>query len=111
MSSQDDTGNRPWKFLTNHARVLICIASDPGIRVREIAHCADITERAATSIVGDLEKGGYITRHRTGRRNTYTLNPKLPLPDHAGPTTSDLIALFSPHQHRRRETRTPPPPQ
>jgi hypothetical protein len=26
-----------WGFLTNHARVLMCIARDPGARLRDIA--------------------------------------------------------------------------
>jgi hypothetical protein len=43
-----------WTFLTNHARVLLCIAHDPGVRLRDIAASLDITERSAYSIVTDL---------------------------------------------------------
>lgn len=70
-----------WAFLTNHAQVLLCIADDPGIRLREIGAAVGITERAAHRIVGELEGSGYVTRRRTGRRNNYTVNSHLPLPD------------------------------
>ncbi|HME66995.1 MAG TPA: winged helix-turn-helix domain-containing protein [Streptosporangiaceae bacterium] len=70
-----------WSFLTNHAQVLLCIAQDPGIRLREISATVGITERAVHRIVGELVTGGYITRTRTGRRNRYTVATELPLPD------------------------------
>lgn len=70
-----------WAFLTNHARVLICIAHDPGIRLREIGDAVGITERAAHRIVVELADAGYISRERTGRRVRYTINAHLPLPD------------------------------
>jgi len=68
-------------FLTNHAQVLLCIASDPVIRLREIAAQVGITERAAHRIIGELEEAGYVTRRREGRRNRYTIEPHVPLPD------------------------------
>lgn len=70
-----------WAFLTNHARVLVCIADDPGIRLRELGDRVGITERATHRIVTELATAGYITRQRTGRRNHYTINAHLPLPD------------------------------
>jgi hypothetical protein len=70
-----------WAFLTNHARVLVCIAHDPGIRMRDIGERLGITERAAHRIVGALTAAGYIARQRNGRRNQYTINAHLPLPD------------------------------
>jgi MarR family len=70
-----------WTFLTNHALVLVCIAHDPGVRLRDIGERVDITERAAHRIVTDLAAAGYITRQRNGRRNHYTINTQLPLPD------------------------------
>lgn len=93
-----------WEFLTNHARVLICVAADPGNRIKDIASCAGITERHAQLILASLEKSGYITRRRVGRRNAYTLDAELllPHPDDSGPTIGDLIALFTPHTHRTR---------
>src|SRR5579884_2190858 len=70
-----------WTFLTNHAQVLVCIARDPGIRLRDIGERIGITERAAHRIVVELADAGYITRERTGRRNHYTINAHFPLPD------------------------------
>ena len=70
-----------WTFLTNHAQVLVCIARDPGIRLRDIGERVGITERAAHRIVVELADAGYITRKRNGRRNHYTINPHFPLPD------------------------------
>lgn len=70
-----------WMFLTNHAQVLVCIARDPGVRLRDIGERVGITERAAHRIVAELADAGYITRQRHGRRNQYTINTHLPLPD------------------------------
>ena len=70
-----------WTFLTNHAQVLVCIADDPGVRLRDIGERVGITERAAHRIVTELAAAGYITRQRNGRRNRYTINTHLPLPD------------------------------
>jgi len=70
-----------WTFLTNHAKVLVCIARDPGVRLRDIGSRVGVTERAAHRIVVELADAGYITRERNGRRNHYTINTHLPLPD------------------------------
>ena len=84
-------------FLTNHARALVCIARDPGIRLREIGERAGITERAAHRIVAELLAAGYITRTRTGRRNRYTINADLPLPDPLarGRSVGDLLVALA----------------
>jgi DNA-binding Lrp family transcriptional regulator len=74
-------GTAGWSFLTNHAQVLLCIAQDPGARLREIGDAVGITERAAHRIVGELAAAGYISRTRVGRRNRYTIDSHLPLPD------------------------------
>src|SRR5678816_1628510 len=71
-------GASRWSFLTNHAQVLLCIAHDPGIRLREIGEAIGITERAAHRIVVELAEAGYISRKRNGRRNQYTIKPHLP---------------------------------
>ena len=68
-----------WSFLTNHARVLVCIAHDPGMRLRDIARTLGITERSAYSIVTDLTDGGYVVKDKDGRRNRYQIRPHLPL--------------------------------
>lgn len=74
-----DVAEPSWTFLTNHAQVLLCIANDPGVRLREIGERVGITERAAHRIVVDLGAAGYITRQRNGRRNQYTINAELPV--------------------------------
>ena len=68
-----------WTFLTNHAHVLLCIAQDPGIRLRDVAGRVGITERATQRIVAELEAGGYLERTRVGRRNHYDLHPEIRL--------------------------------
>lgn len=70
---------RSWTFLTNHAHVLLSIAADPDIRIRDIAEQVGITERAAHRIVSDLTREGYISASRIGRRNSYGVNGSLPL--------------------------------
>jgi DNA-binding Lrp family transcriptional regulator len=77
----DDHRSPGWAFLTNHAQVLVCIAEDPGVRLREIGARVGITERAVHRIVVDLSAAGYITRQRNGRRNRYAINAHLPIHD------------------------------
>ena len=71
--------NGGWDFLTNHAHVLLCVAHDPGIRLRDIAAAVGITERSAHKILSELVDEGYVLRERHGRRNRYTVKPELPL--------------------------------
>jgi DNA-binding IclR family transcriptional regulator len=68
-----------WSFFTNHARVLVCIAHDPGVRLRDIAATLGITERSAYGIVTDLTEGGYVVKEKEGRRNRYQIQAHLPL--------------------------------
>jgi DNA-binding IclR family transcriptional regulator len=68
-----------WSFLTNHAQVLLCIAHDPGARLRDIAGKLGITERTAYGIVTDLTKAGYVMKDKAGRRNRYMVQTHLPL--------------------------------
>jgi DNA-binding MarR family transcriptional regulator len=80
MAEQDSQQTAPgWDFLTNHAHVLVCVARDRGIRVRDIAVAVGITERAAHRIVSELVDAGYAVRERQGRRNRYQVMTKLPL--------------------------------
>jgi DNA-binding MarR family transcriptional regulator len=81
LPSMAENSAAGWTFLTNHAQALVCIARDPGVRLRDIAERAGITERAAHRIVAELVAAGYLTRKRNGRRNHYTINAHLPLPD------------------------------
>jgi len=68
-----------WTFLSNHAHVLLLIARDPAIKLRDVATQVGITERAVQRIVADLEAAAYLERERTGRRNHYRVHPELPL--------------------------------
>lgn len=91
-----------WSFLTNYARVLLCIADDPGLRLREIGDRVGVTERAAHRIVDELAAAGYITRARTGRRNRYSINRNQPLRDSLvhEQSVGDLLAILSARQAR-----------
>jgi len=91
-------GTPTWSFLTNHAQVLLCIAHDPGIRLREIGETVGITERAAHRIVSDLAAAGFLARERQGRRNHYTIESDLPVPDPLARTRKigELLDLLRP---------------
>jgi len=86
-----------WSFLTNHARVLLCIAHDPGVRLRDIAARVGITERSAYGIVTDLAEAGYVVKEKDGRRNRYQIQAHLPLPDSASRerTIGEVLALLT----------------
>jgi predicted transcriptional regulator len=86
-----------WTFLTNHARVLLCIADDPGVRLRDIAARLDITERSAYGIVTELADAGYIIKHKDGRRNRYQIQAHLPLPEPTSRerTVGEVLALLA----------------
>jgi DNA-binding transcriptional ArsR family regulator len=86
-----------WTFLTNHARVLLCISRDPGIRLRDIADRIGITERSAYGIVQDLTEAGYIIKQKDGRRNRYRIEADLPLPEPSSQerTVGEVLALLA----------------
>jgi hypothetical protein len=94
-SSSGDDYHR-WRFVTNHAHVLEVIASDPTLRLRDIAASVGITERTAAQIVNDLEAAGYLTKLRDGRRNRYEVHEELPLrhPRHRHHTVGELIRFL-----------------
>ena len=81
-------------LLTSHARMLMCIAHDPGARLRDIAARLDITERSAHSIITGLTAAGYVVKQKDGRRNRYQIQAHLPLPEAGGGNldcSSDLV--------------------
>ncbi|MFH7599687.1 helix-turn-helix domain-containing protein [Streptomyces racemochromogenes] len=86
-----------WTFLTNHARVLIAIARDPGVRLRDIAAVCGLTERTVQAIVTDLQADGYLTRTRDGRRNRYVIAPgaRFRHPAEAGREIAGLLAYLA----------------
>lgn len=85
-----------WTFLTNHARALVCIAHDPGVRLRDIAATLDITERRAFGIVTDLTEAGYVVKEKDGRRNRYRIQADRPLRHAVGrePTIGEMLELL-----------------
>src|SRR5205814_427730 len=100
-----------WSFLTNHARVLVCIAHDPGVRLRDIATSIGITERSASGIVTDLTAAGYVVKEKDidGRRNRYQIQTHLSLPDSVGQerTIGEVLDVLVDDKTRRtaRQTR------
>jgi alkylated DNA nucleotide flippase Atl1 len=85
-----------WRFVTNHAHVLSCIAADPDARVRDIARTVGITERTVGQIISQLQQAGYITKTRVGRRNQYVVHGDLPLrhPEHRQHSVGELIRFL-----------------
>lgn len=92
-NSSGQPGER-WTFLTNHAHVLLCIARDPEVRLRDVAQAVGITERATQRIVADLVRDGYLTRKRVGRRNSYEVHAELPF-RHPVEQSNQVGALLS----------------
>jgi MarR family len=88
-----------WGFLTNHARVLLYLAYDPGARLRDIAAGLGITERSAHAIVADLTQAGYVVKQKDGRRNRYQIEGHLPLaePGTREPAVGEVLALLLGH--------------
>jgi MarR family protein len=86
-----------WTFLTQHARVLLCVADDPGVRLRDIAARLDITERTAFGIITDLVEAGYVVKEKDGRRNRYHIQAHLPLPEPVGRerTIGEVLAVLT----------------
>ena len=85
-----------WGFLTNHALVLLCIARDPGARLRDIAADVGITERSVFGIVSDLAAAGYVVKEKGGRRNRYHVEAHLPVPESVNRylAIGDLLAVL-----------------
>lgn len=96
-SSSMRNDNRGWRFVTNHAHVLACIAAAPDARLRDIALTVGVTERTAAQIISDLEHDGYLTKTRVGRRNRYELHDELPLrhEQHRHRTIGELITFLA----------------
>ena len=86
-----------WSFLTSHGRVLMCIAHDPGARLRDIAASLGITEGSAYGIVTELAEAGYVVKQKDGRRNRYQIRAHLPLPEAASqePAIGEVLAVLA----------------
>ena len=94
-----------WSFLTNHARAMLCIAQDPGVRLREIATALGVTERSAYGIVTDLAEAGYVVKEKDGRRNRYQIQAHLPLGESVSRerTIGEVLGLLVDVNARGRE--------
>jgi hypothetical protein len=92
-----------WSFLTNHARALLCIAHDPGVRLRDIAAMVGVTERSAHDMVADLVGAGYVVKDKAGRRNRYCIQEHVLLRDPISqePTIGEMLdVLVGVNAHR-----------
>jgi len=100
-----------WSFLTNHARALLCIAHDPGVRLRDIAGIVGVTERSAHDMVTDLVDAGYVVKEKDGRRNRYHIQEHLPLGDPISQERTigemlDLLVGMNAHRNPNNHDRT-----
>ena len=86
-----------WSFLTNNARVLLCIAHDPGVRLRDIAASVGVTERSAPRHRHRPDRSGYIVKKKDGRRNRYKIQAHLPLPEPISqePPIGEVLAILA----------------
>lgn len=92
MSTGDADGG--WQFVTNHTQVLLCIARDPDVRLRDIAEAVGVTLGSAQRILADLVDAGYVQRERQGRRNRYVINREAPMLRHAAQEGHDIGPLL-----------------
>lgn len=90
-------GPPAWTFLTNHSHVLLCLAANPDMLLRDVADAVGITERAVQKIVADLSEAGVLLREKVGRRNHYRVNPEIPLrhPVEKHRQVADILRLIS----------------
>jgi hypothetical protein len=92
-----------WSILSKHGVALVCVARDPGIRVRDLADCMQVSDRTAFGVLDDLIEAGYLRRHKQGNRNRYEVDPDKPMPhptvrDHS---VGDILAILVPDGRRR----------
>ena len=99
-----------WAFLTSHARALLCMAQDPGVRLRDIAASLGVTESSAYGIVTELAEAGYVVKQKDGRRNRYQIQAHLPLPEPARRerTVGEVLALLADTDARLQLTEQEP---
>ncbi|MFO1042772.1 MAG: ArsR family transcriptional regulator [Planctomycetaceae bacterium] len=94
--AKESTGQQ-WTFLTNHSHVLVLLARNPTIVLREVALQVGITERAVQRIIADLEAGQIIEREKVGRRNQYSIRADQSLrhPIESHRTIGELLVLLN----------------
>jgi predicted transcriptional regulator len=105
-----DRDDKPWRFVTSHTQVLLCLARNPEIRIRDVAALTGITERAAQRIIADLVEAGFVERTRVGRRNHYVVRTDLKMrhPLQQDYEIGELLDLLS---DRRESTGVPNDPK
>jgi DNA-binding IclR family transcriptional regulator len=86
--------SRTWQFVTNHTQVLLCIARNPEVRLRDIAESVGITVGSAQRILADLIESGFVERERQGRRNRYSVNHDSPMLRHAAQDGQEIGGLL-----------------
>ncbi len=75
-------------YFTHHTAVLVCLAEQSGVRLREVAARMGLTERAVTQLVADLVNAGVVVRQREGRRNRYAVDHEKIVPAALGLTVT-----------------------
>jgi predicted transcriptional regulator len=105
-----DRDEKAWRFVTSHTQVLLCLARNPEIRIRDVAALTGITERAAQRIIADLVEAGFVERTRVGRRNQYVVRTDLKMrhPLQQDYEIGELLDLLS---DRRESTGAPNDPK
>jgi hypothetical protein len=98
-------GRANWRFLTNHSAVLLRIAHDPNIRLADVARDVGLSQRATQMILRDLVAGGFVTRRRVGRRNSYEVHATRRLRPGGRLRVSDLLDLLPSDHVWRAESR------
>lgn len=63
-----------WGFFTNHLLVVLQVARDDAPTIRELAHSVRITERAAATILSQLQAESIVSVEREGRKNNYNID-------------------------------------
>jgi predicted transcriptional regulator of viral defense system len=89
--------NQGVTLLSEHAHVLLCISNHPEATVCEIAKVLGTSERQLYRLLSELQRAGYLTRVKHGRRNRYLLKEDAPL--EGGPagqvTLSEFLAFLA----------------
>jgi DNA-binding MarR family transcriptional regulator len=83
-----------WQFVTNHTQVLLCIARNPDVRLRDVADAVGITVGSAQRILSELVDAGFVERQRHGRRNRYVVNRDAPMLRHAAQDGQEIGGLL-----------------
>jgi hypothetical protein len=96
-----------WSVLTSHARLLLCIARDPGVRLRDSRPA-----RAAPSARHRHrpDRAGYVAKQKDGRRNRDQIQAHLALPEPPSqePAIGGVLALLAGDGARLQLTGTGP---